>query len=190
MKKIFGYIGVLIFLFSTLQFFLVIENKVVYATDDKPHMIMLESFIEASELEEIAKKNDITLYNRECICDVLGKRLYRFNVINKKNNKYNNGGKTLFETGKKEFVFVDKNSDKRFEQILMFEDNVEKVKKTINIFESKGYKYTYQELGEIKVTWKILQDEMSIKFIILIMLLSTIVIISYYVHRPRYISTR
>ena len=72
----------------------------------------------------------------------------------------------------------------------MFEDNVEKVKKTINIFESKGYKYTYQELGEIKVTWKILQDEMSIKFIILIMLLSTIVIISYYVHRPRYISTR
>ena len=125
-------------------------------------MIMLERFVTAAELEEIGKENDVTLYNRECICDVLGKRLYKFNVFNKKSNCYINGEKTLFGTGKKEFRFIDKSCDLKFEQILLFEDNEEKINKTLKLLHDKDYKFTFRKLSKMSVSLNILLDKTSI----------------------------
>ncbi len=182
MKKLFCGIGILLGIFS-IYFFLLFADKIVYVNDSTIFEFELANSIEYQQLEEMAKAADIMVQLRNYEEVDFGNVKLRVQLVNPEKNIVEGVQKSVFPNT--QIIYETKNylQDIKIQRFIIQEDNREKIEAVERWLADNKYEFEIREEEPAKFTLLHLFSVLNLEFYILIMILATLCIVTYYVYR-------
>lgn len=182
MKKLFCGIGMLLGIFS-IYFFLLFADKIVYVNDYTIFDFEIANSIKYQQLEEMAKATDTMVQLRNYEEVDFGNVKLKVQLVNPEENIVEGVQKSVFPNT--QIIYETKNSlqDIKIQRFIIQEDNREKIKAVEHWLTDNKYDFEVMEEEPIKFTFSKLFSVLNLEFYILIMILATLCIVTYYVYR-------
>ena len=182
MKKIFAAIGVLIAIFS-IFFFLMIDDKMVYYGEETVYSFSLSKNISGNELEEYAKKSNVTVKLVEFKNTSFGNNDLIVKYINPESN---------ISFGKKPSVFPKDNiiyqpfeeeKNQYIKTFIIQSNEYQGIKNIRQLLENNDYKVNLDITKPINFNCGMLFSTLNLNFFLFLSLLLIISIATYYIYR-------
>lgn len=182
MKKLFCGIGMLLGIFS-IYFFLLFADKIVYVNDYTIFDFEIANSIKYQQLEEMAKATDTMVQLRNYEEVDFGNVKLKVQLVNPEENIVAGVQKSVFPNT--QIIYETKNSlqDIKIQRFIIQEDNREKIEAVEHWLTDNKYDFEVMEEEPIKFTFSKLFSVLNLEFYILIMILATLCIVTYYVYR-------
>lgn len=182
MKKLFCGIGILLGIFS-IYFFLLFADKIVYVNEKTIFDFEITNSIKYQQLENIAKTTNTMIQLRNYEETDFGNVKLKVQLVNPDENIVEGVQKSVFPNT--QIIYETNNflQDVKIQRFIIQEDNREKIEDVKQMLTDKGYDFMVTEDEPIKFTFSTLFSVLNLEFYILVMILATLCIVTYYVHR-------
>lgn len=183
MKKLFSGIGILLAIFSA-YFFLLVADKMVYITQDTIYDFILEdSSISVKELEAIAKATNTMIQLRSYEDLSFGKQ--KINIILLHPDVAIKEGRqdSVFPRERITYQTAGYNKKTQVQFFTIQERHREKIEQVKKMLQEKDCTYNIEEDEPIHFSFSMLFSQLNAKFFILLLILSFLCIVTYYIYR-------
>ena len=180
MKKVFQGIGILIAIF-TIFYFILIEDRLAYQKDQTFYSFELDKSISGKQLEEIAKKEKITIRLIHYKNQSFGHVELNIEYINPDENIIMGEQKSIFPENKIIYQEVTQGDDKKIQLFSVMTENEDCIQDIRQLLQEEGYEVAIAKSEAISYGFTTLFSAANLEFFILITLLLILCIANYYI---------